>query len=234
VNGNASSRCDYTRTIGTLQFAAGETLKTIVVPFTDDAYAEGTKRLRSVLPMPAERFSAHRTSLRLPSPTTKLQRGRIPIDSGRLLCSSALHRFSRAASQTRPDFNSGKTRFSRAAQTLQCIEARRINVSASFFLSIEFQETGYFTERTYKAAYGNGLSSSTLGGLHLISVPIIRLNEFLPDSQAIAQGVIVGQGNWQQKLDDNKNAYYRRVCSAGSVSLLFSSVTDPRPNLSIS
>jgi hypothetical protein len=84
---------------------------------------------------------------------------------------------------------------------------RRINVSASFFLSIEFQETGYFAERTYKAAYGGGVSSSTLGGPHLLLVPIIRLNEFLPDSRTIAQGVIVGQGNWQQKLDDNKNAF---------------------------
>jgi hypothetical protein len=38
-------------------------------------------------------------------------------------------------------------------------------------------------------------------------VPIVRLNEFLPDSQTVAQGLIVGQGNWQQKLTDNKNAF---------------------------
>ena len=37
----------------------------------------------------------------------------------------------------------------------QCAEARKINVSAAFFLSIEFQETGYLVYRTYKAAYGN-------------------------------------------------------------------------------
>src|SRR5438067_4827522 len=35
-NGNASSRCDYTNTIGTLKFAAGEAFKTIVVPITND------------------------------------------------------------------------------------------------------------------------------------------------------------------------------------------------------
>ncbi len=38
---------------------------------------------------------------------------------------------------------------------LQCLEVRRIDVSASFFLSIEFQNNGYFVERFYKAAYGN-------------------------------------------------------------------------------
>ncbi|PYS56853.1 MAG: hypothetical protein DMF76_23800, partial [Acidobacteria bacterium] len=37
----------------------------------------------------------------------------------------------------------------------QCIEAKRINVSAAYFLSIEFQQTGYLVERIYKAAYGD-------------------------------------------------------------------------------
>src|SRR5207302_8255999 len=37
----------------------------------------------------------------------------------------------------------------------QCAEVKRINVSAAFFLSIEFQETGYFVYRVHKAAYGN-------------------------------------------------------------------------------
>ncbi len=34
-------------------------------------------------------------------------------------------------------------------------DERRINVSAAFFLSIEFQETGYLVERLYKSAYGD-------------------------------------------------------------------------------
>jgi hypothetical protein len=38
-------------------------------------------------------------------------------------------------------------------------------------------------------------------------VPVIRLNEFLPDTQRIGQGVIVNQGNWQQQLDNNKTAF---------------------------
>src|SRR6478672_3778689 len=36
-----------------------------------------------------------------------------------------------------------------------CVELKRINVSAAFFLSIEFQETGYFVYRAYKSAYDN-------------------------------------------------------------------------------
>ena len=49
--------------------------------------------------------------------------------------------------------------------------------------------------------------TSTIGGAHTISVPVIRLNEFLPDTQKIGQGVVVGQGNWQQQIDDNKTAF---------------------------
>ncbi|HEV2764535.1 MAG TPA: hypothetical protein VGV38_16260, partial [Pyrinomonadaceae bacterium] len=35
-----------------------------------------------------------------------------------------------------------------------CVEASRIHVSASFFLAIEFHETGFLVQRLYKAAYG--------------------------------------------------------------------------------
>src|SRR6185295_19212633 len=37
----------------------------------------------------------------------------------------------------------------------QCIEIKRINVSAAFFVSIEFQETGYLVYRVYKSAFSN-------------------------------------------------------------------------------
>ena len=54
----------------------------------------------------------------------------------------------------------------------QCIEVRRINVSASFFLSIEFQQTGYLVERLYKIAYGDATGNSTFGGAHQLAVPV--------------------------------------------------------------
>jgi hypothetical protein len=88
-----------------------------------------------------------------------------------------------------------------------CVDLKRINVSAAFFLSIEFQDTGYLVERIYKASYGDANGTSTLGGLHQLPVPIIRLNEFLPDTQKIGQGVVVNQGNWQQQLENNKQAF---------------------------
>jgi hypothetical protein len=85
---------------------------------------------------------------------------------------------------------------------LGCREAKRINVSAAFFLSIEFQNTGYLVERMYKAAYGDVTETST--GL---VVPVIKRQEFLADVPLIRNNLIVGQGDWQTQLDANKNAY---------------------------
>src|SRR3989442_4523040 len=88
-----------------------------------------------------------------------------------------------------------------------CVQLKRINVSAAYFLSIEFQQTGYLVERMYRAAFGSASGTSTLGGTHLLSVPIVRFNDFLPDTQQIGQGVVVNVGNWQQQLENNKQAF---------------------------
>jgi hypothetical protein len=74
---------------------------------------------------------------------------------------------------------------------------KRINVSAAFFLSIEFQQTGYLVYRTYRAAYGN-----------LPDAPVpIKLNEFLSDTQEIGHGVVVLQPGWETALENNKQAF---------------------------
>src|SRR3989475_2460317 len=78
-----------------------------------------------------------------------------------------------------------------------CIEAKRINVSAAYFLSIEFQQTGYLVYRMHKAAYRN-----------LPNAPVpIKFSEFLPDTQEISQGVVVGQTGWETLLENNKQAF---------------------------
>jgi len=79
----------------------------------------------------------------------------------------------------------------------KCVEVKRITDSGSFFLSIEFQETGYLVYRFYKSSFGN-----------LPGTPVpIRLSEFLPDTQKIAEGVVVKQSAWEQKLESNKQAF---------------------------
>src|SRR5215510_9623087 len=88
---------------------------------------------------------------------------------------------------------------------VQCTEVRSIDVSASFFFSIEFQNNGFLVERLYKVAYGNSIGNSTFSGA--LEVPSVRFNEFLQGTQRIGQGVTVLQAGWEQTLENNKQAY---------------------------
>ncbi|HEX8500219.1 MAG TPA: DUF4214 domain-containing protein [Pyrinomonadaceae bacterium] len=80
----------------------------------------------------------------------------------------------------------------------QCREVKRINVSAAFFLSIEFQETGYLVYRAHKAAFGTPFGRP---------VPLTR-QEMLDDAKIIGAGVVVGAADWEQRLEQNKRAYF--------------------------
>ena len=80
---------------------------------------------------------------------------------------------------------------------VSCVEAKRTSVSAAFYLSMEFQQSGYLVYRFYKAAYGN-----------LPSVPVpVRFSDFLPDDQAIGQSVVVNQSGWETVLENNKQMF---------------------------
>jgi predicted outer membrane repeat protein len=79
----------------------------------------------------------------------------------------------------------------------QCREVRRINTSAAFFLSVEFQQTGYLVYRFYKESYG-----------FLPNEPVpVKFDELLPDTQEIGKNVIVGQPGWEQVLEFNKQSF---------------------------
>ncbi|MFN2413544.1 MAG: DUF4214 domain-containing protein [Pyrinomonadaceae bacterium] len=68
--------------------------------------------------------------------------------------------------------------------------------SAAFFLSVEFQQTGYLVYLMHKAAYGD-----------IPGAPVpVRLADFLRDASEVGQGVVFGQDGWQQKLEANKQA----------------------------
>jgi hypothetical protein len=105
-----------------------------------------------------------------------------------------------------------------------CVDVKRVNVSAAFFVSIEFQQTGYLVERIYKAAYGDadGMNSG-----QAIKVPTVRLSEFLPDTQQIGQNVVVGQTGWQSVLEANKQAFTLAFVQRSRFVTAFPATTTP-------
>jgi hypothetical protein len=209
-DGTASERSDYTAALGTLNFAAGESSKSFTVFVTDDALAEGPETLSLGLGDPAG------ASLGGPSTATltianddTVPATSNPADDPSFFVRQHYHDFlNREPDASGLQFWTGG--ITGCGSDANCVAVKRVNTSAAFFLSIEFQETGYLVERIYKAAYGDATGSSTLGSSHQLSVPVVRLREFLRDTQEIGSTpaqVIVGQGNWQQQLEDNKNAF---------------------------
>jgi aldose sugar dehydrogenase len=206
TNGNASSRCDYETISGTVHFMAGETAKTISIPIVNDSYAEGAETFTVTL------SNAIGATLGSPGLTTvtindnDTFNGANPIDQADFFVRQHYLDFL----NREPDaggFAFWTNQITSCGVDVQCIEVRRINVSAAFFLSIEFQETGYLVERMYKASYGDAIGTSTVNGSHQLQVPVIRFHEFLADKQQISQGLIVLTLGWEQLLENNKQAF---------------------------
>ena len=98
-----------------------------------------------------------------------------------------------------------------------CLEVKHIDTSAAFFLSIEFQQTGYLVHRTYKAAFGN-----------IQNKPIpLKLSEFLPDTRAIGLGVVVGAVGWESLLENKKVAYFNEFVTRARFTAAYPTAMTP-------
>jgi hypothetical protein len=170
--------------------------KTFAVLVTDDAYAEGAETLTLSLSNPSGATIGSNGSATLTINDNDSSNGTNPINTAAFFVRQHYLDFL----NREPDANGlafWTNEITSCGSDVQCIEVKRINVSAAFFLSIEFQETGYLVYRMYKAGLGN---------LNGAPVPV-RFAEFLQDTQQIGLGVQVGIGNWQQLLEANKQAY---------------------------
>jgi CSLREA domain-containing protein len=203
TTGAALDRCDFTKALGRLVFAPGETEKTVSVLVGDDSYVEGTEtaliRLSGVSGTGVALGS--RTAATLEITDDAQESTSNPIDGAARFVRQHYHDFL----NREPDAEGlafWTNEIDGCGADAQCREVKRVNVSAAFFLSIEFQETGYLVHRTYKVAYGDATSPNVTG-----TVPVVRLNEFLPDTRRIGEGVVVNFGDWQAQLEANKNAY---------------------------
>src|SRR4029079_7523661 len=193
--GAASARCDYIQTLGTLTFAAGDTEKVSQIPIIDDAFTEGAETFTLTL--------SNVTGATLGTSIATLtindggaETGVNPIDStGFFVRQHYIDFLNREPDSS--GFNFWSNEVNSCGTNTQCIDVKRINVSAAFFVSIEFQETGYLVYRVYKSAFGN---------LTGAPVPIV-LPDFLRDTQRVGQGVQVNVGDWQTQLEANKQAY---------------------------
>jgi hypothetical protein len=202
ANGVASPRCDFTTALGTLNFGPGETSKTFTVLISQDLWVEGDEAVALTLsnltggaafqqPSDANAILTIVDDDVTP-PTANA------IDNSDTFVRQHYHDFL----NREPDpagFNFWTNQIESCGTDAQCRAVKRVNVSAAFFQSIEFQNTGYFVERMYKAGFGD---------INPPAVPVpLRFTAFLRDSQDIRGDIIVGVGNWQAQIDAAKKAY---------------------------
>lgn len=198
---SANQEADFTYAEGNLVFAPGEAVKNFTVLITEDAYAEGTENLTLALRSPAGG-----TSLGNPSMATlvitddETSNGTTnPIDDNATFAAQHYHDFLNRESDSQGlAFWTGQLQL--CGSDPVCLDDHRENVSAAFFLSVEFQSTGFLVVRVYKASFTD--STTRPRGLP-------RYSEFLRDTQEVGRGVVVGQGNWEQQLADNILSFAR-------------------------
>ena len=202
ANGVASPRCDFTTALGTLKFAAGETSKTFNVLISQDTFVEGDETFTLTLSnltggaafaQPSDANATVTIADDDLSPSTTN-----PIDDAENFVRQHYHDFL----NREPDadgLNFWAKEITDCGSDQSCIGVKRVNVSAAFFLSIEFQNSGYYVERIWKTSFGD---------INPPTVPVpVRFSNFLRDTQEVGAGVVVGEGSWEAQLDNNKSAF---------------------------
>ena len=192
-DGTAKQKGDYTLVVGRLVFEPDETQKVVPVLINEDAYTEGVERATLVLQNPQNGTLGATSNATLEIVDDTSESNANPIDESRTFVCTHYHDFLyRQGDQPGEDF--WTQGIESCGSNAQCRQAKRVDVSTAFFLSIEFQETGYLVIRAHKAAFGNAKSTP-------------RYQVFLRDQRQIGEGVVIGQGNWQERMEQNRRRY---------------------------
>jgi hypothetical protein len=215
-NGTASERTDFIPALGTLRFAPGETTKTFTILINDNLIPENSERIDLMLfnPTGGATVSAPDSAVVTITDNDSTPSSVNPIDHTRFFVRQQYYDFlAREPDEAGLDFWANE--IESCGTDAQCREVKRINVSAAFFLSIEFQETGFFVRRLYLFYFA---------GLSPVGSPIWR--EFMRDLQEVGRGLIVGAPGWEDRLEANKRAFIEDWYTRHHV-VLESQLSDP-------
>jgi hypothetical protein len=189
--------CDYSWAYSTFSFASGDLEKQLSVSIIDDAFVEGDENFAVTLEVSTGGFSPPLIS----RADMLIVDNDGPGEANPILMPPFFVREHYLDFLSREPDASGQAFW--INQMTNCgatdLTVCQVNVSAAFFVSIEFQQTGYLVYRGYGAAFG----TTRIGG----TVPL-TLAEFLPDLARLDSGVVVGANGWEAQLEANKVAYF--------------------------
>ncbi len=155
-DGTAGQSRKYTTAVGTLTFGAGETSKSFTVLITDEAYVEGNQTVNLSLrnPTGAVVVAAPNTAVLTIIDDDTVPPTTNPDDDAHFFVQQHYYDFlNRYPDQGGWDYWTRQITMCGANQT--CINNQRIAVSNAFFFELEYQQTGSYVYRLYRAAFGN-------------------------------------------------------------------------------
>jgi uncharacterized protein (TIGR03118 family) len=201
--GHASQKSDYEIALAKVTFNPGETSKTVRILIVDDNFVEGDEIVNLALSNPTG------AGLGMGSPTYATLKitdnDAVPPSSNPIDTASFFVRQQYLDFLNRePDlagFNFWTNQITSCGADANCIAVKRINVSAAFFLSIEFQNTGMLAFLTHKASFGNLPSNFSA------AVPVL-FGQFEKDIQALQKDFVFGAVGADAQLEANKQAYF--------------------------
>ncbi len=195
-DGTASERSDYLAALGTVRFQAGETSKTIPVFIVDDSFGEAAETFNVTLSNPVGCVLNAPATVTITINSNEAANGLNPVRDASFSTDFFVREhyvdfFNREADA--PGLGFWKNEIDSCTDQT-CREIRRINVSAAFFLSIEFQQTGYLVYKAYQAAFNSGEQ--------------LAIRDFLPDTQEIGRGFVFGLPGADALLEANKQSFF--------------------------
>jgi len=214
-DGTAPQRNKYTFQAGTLQWAPGDaTPKTIKVPIINEALVEGNQTFLVRLSNPTGTSAIGNpdtATVTIVDDDTILGPTNPIDDPNFFVRQQYLDFLGREPDASGQSFWAGQ--ITACGSNAACVGNARINVSAAFFLSIEFQETSGNVIRTQRVAFGRQSSDPTT------RVPYLQ---FMRDTRQVGQGVIVGQPGYDTLLEQNKQAYALQIVNDPAFAARFS------------
>jgi hypothetical protein len=157
VNGSASERCDYSTTIGVLQFAAGETSKSFDIFITDDSHVEGNEVFNISLSNATGFALSGTTSATITiTDNDSAPSSQNPIDGVEFFVRQQYVDFL-AREPDQQGFQNWVNTLANCPNGgfgLNNPQCDRVRVASGFYPSVEFGERGYFVYRFFDAALG--------------------------------------------------------------------------------